>query len=184
MERIEAGDLKSFGQAEMSNGYLVMLDEFSSHISRVITAVADGETVLFHCTAGKDRTGVVAMVLLAMSGVGTGELLDDYELTNRFAPHRGEQFSAGLVAFGLDPTDFETLWTAPRGVMRTVLNGLHDRWVDIDGYLRFAGVEKTVSDAARGRMLYDEHYFLTHQVLDLSLLNPYPSRLSAPIQRL
>jgi protein-tyrosine phosphatase len=37
--------------------------------------------VLFHCAAGKDRTGVVAAILLMLAGAGREELLADYILT-------------------------------------------------------------------------------------------------------
>ncbi len=155
MERIEVGELTKFGQPEMSTGYLVMLDEFTDHISTVAAAVAAGERVLFHCTAGKDRTGVMAMVLLSMCGVDAGDVLDDYELTNSYAPPHGPQFSTALQAMGLEPREFETLWMAPRGVMRAVLEGMQDRWDSFDGYLRFAGITKSASEAVRRQMLYD-----------------------------
>ena len=38
--------------------------------------------ILFHCSAGKDRTGVAAMLILLALGVDEEEILDDYELTN------------------------------------------------------------------------------------------------------
>ena len=37
--------------------------------------------LLFHCAAGKDRTGVVAAILLMLAGAGRAELLADYLLT-------------------------------------------------------------------------------------------------------
>jgi protein-tyrosine phosphatase len=39
--------------------------------------------VVFHCTAGKDRTGVVAALLLAVLGVGADDIAADYALTER-----------------------------------------------------------------------------------------------------
>lgn len=39
--------------------------------------------VLFHCAAGKDRTGVVAALVLALLGVGRAEIVADYLLTER-----------------------------------------------------------------------------------------------------
>jgi protein-tyrosine phosphatase len=42
---------------------------------------ADGKPVLFHCTAGKDRTGFVAAALLAWLGVDERTVMDDYMFT-------------------------------------------------------------------------------------------------------
>jgi protein-tyrosine phosphatase len=39
--------------------------------------------VLFHCAAGKDRTGVVAALVLALLGVSRSEIVADYLLTER-----------------------------------------------------------------------------------------------------
>ncbi len=155
-ERIEAGELIGFAETELSDGYLVMLDEFTGHMSRVVEAVAGSETVLFHCTAGKDRTGVMAMVLLSICGVDDGSLLDDYELTNSYGPPPVEQFVALLRARGLDPDAFATLWTAPRSVMRDVLHRMRERWGSLDGYLEHAGIDASTAAALRHRMLYDE----------------------------
>jgi len=156
MERIDAGVLAKFDASDMSNGYLVMLDEFTAHIARVVEAVARGERVLFHCTAGKDRTGVMAMVLLSICGVGEGSLLDDYELTNSYAPSHAEMFVKALEAKGLEPEDFATLWTAPRSVMRSVIEGMRGRWGEIGEYLSYAGIDDATANAVRGQMLCDD----------------------------
>ena len=44
-----------------------------------------GICTLFHCTAGKDRTGLVSMALLRSYGVDRAEIVADYMLTNRNA---------------------------------------------------------------------------------------------------
>lgn len=46
---------------------------------------AEGGTVLWHCTQGKDRTGVGAMLLLSALGFDSETVIDEYLLTNRFA---------------------------------------------------------------------------------------------------
>jgi protein-tyrosine phosphatase len=42
--------------------------------------------VVFHCAAGKDRTGVLAALLLSVLGVGADDIVADYALTNRAMP--------------------------------------------------------------------------------------------------
>ena len=44
-----------------------------------------GRPVLWHCTQGKDRTGVAAMLLLIALGFAEEQALQEYLLTNRFA---------------------------------------------------------------------------------------------------
>lgn len=46
------------------------------------------ESVLFHCAAGKDRTGVVSAVLLLLAGVCEKEIIDNYMLTKKYNQKR------------------------------------------------------------------------------------------------
>ena len=56
--------------------YLAMLDE---QMNRIINTILKARTnVLFFCTAGKDRTGVVSAVLLKRLGFGDDVIIEDY----------------------------------------------------------------------------------------------------------
>lgn len=156
-QRLEDGELTKYDHDDMADGYLRMLDAFGHHLAEIIAGVAEGRPVLFHCTAGKDRTGIAAMVLLGLADVADPHLLDDYETTNRFRPvaHDG-QTAAGESPFrrlirekGLDPADFETLFEAPRPVMRRTVDGLRERWGGHDDYVRSIGVDDATIGAAR-----------------------------------
>ena len=62
-------------------------------------ALEAGETpVLFHCSAGKDRTGVAAMLILLALGVSRADALADYMLTNVYRREIIERFLADKPA--------------------------------------------------------------------------------------
>ena len=68
----------------------VVTDEYSrSQLDKVVAVLRDraerNKCTLFHCTAGKDRTGIVSMALLKSYGVSDEEIIRDYMLTNRNA---------------------------------------------------------------------------------------------------
>lgn len=68
----------------------VVTDEYSrSQLDKVVAVLRDraerNKCTLFHCTAGKDRTGIVSMALLKSYGVSDEEIIHDYMLTNRNA---------------------------------------------------------------------------------------------------
>ena len=44
----------------------------------------EGESVVFHCTAGKDTTGVAAFLILSALGVSEKQIVEDYLYTNLF----------------------------------------------------------------------------------------------------
>lgn len=50
------------------------------------------ESVLFHCTAGKDRTGVIAMLMLHILGVHKEEIFNDYLLTNKITKWEANKY--------------------------------------------------------------------------------------------
>ncbi|MFQ9623831.1 MAG: tyrosine-protein phosphatase [Enterobacteriaceae bacterium] len=60
-------------------------------------ASADG-AALFHCTAGKDRTGWTAAMLLSIAGVDEGTIMENYLATNDYTRQRVEATPAMLPA--------------------------------------------------------------------------------------
>jgi protein-tyrosine phosphatase len=67
--------------AFLRDRYLDMLVEGGASIARTVELVADEAPLLFHCSAGKDRTGVVAAVVLGLLGVAREDIADDYHLS-------------------------------------------------------------------------------------------------------
>lgn len=56
--------------------------EFRKFMQEVLSA--SGRPVLFHCTAGKDRTGFASAIILRMLGVPQETIMNDYLLTNEY----------------------------------------------------------------------------------------------------
>ncbi len=48
--------------------------------------------VFYHCTAGKDRTGVISALLLLLSGVCKTDILDDYQISQAYLGSMIQQF--------------------------------------------------------------------------------------------
>ena len=60
-------------------------------------------STLFHCTGGKDRTGIAAVLLLTALGVDRETCLQDFELTNDFLRAKVDLVTAQAKAFTDDP---------------------------------------------------------------------------------
>jgi protein-tyrosine phosphatase len=85
--------------------------------------------LLFHCTAGKDRTGVAAMLLLAALGVEEEVIHHDYLATNRLWRRDAE------VSAGLPPVVADTLLSVQPAFLEAAYEAIHAGWGSIDAYL-------------------------------------------------
>jgi protein-tyrosine phosphatase len=70
--------------------YAAHLERFPERSARVIAVVAAAPPggVLFHCVGGRDRTGQIAMLLLALAGVNSEDIAADYSLSSERLKHR------------------------------------------------------------------------------------------------
>lgn len=107
--------------------------------SELLTRIAESDGGhLFHCTAGKDRTGWAAALLLHVAGVDEETILADYLLTNDFSSGTREKY-LGLVAehLGLDKVEvYERVMVADADYLQTAYDAAAAAYGDLDGYLR------------------------------------------------
>ena len=110
---------------------------------------------VFHCTAGKDRTGLTAALLLAALGVDRSVILDDYELTNDLKPAALVPDVVDLfVAEGIGREAALAILGAPRWAMAEALEVVDDTYGGIDDYLQGPGcMPPQVLADLRGRLV-------------------------------
>lgn len=140
LDRVFDGELDGITDDDVAQSYLDMLEQHSADFARVIRVIAQGCPALFHCTAGKDRTGLVAMFVLSLLGVDDEAILDDFELSNR---HRAEpriaELRAVFAARGLDVEAFRPALSAPRPALSAAM-----AWLDQEA----GGPERYLLDIA------------------------------------
>ncbi|QNS03963.1 tyrosine-protein phosphatase [Streptomyces xanthii] len=128
--------------------YRPFLERFPGRIAAVARAVASAAPggVAFHCSAGRDRTGIVSIVLLSLAGASPEEIAEDYESSvprvaamnaARGREDDGPELAAGLAAAGT--TAYEAALDVARGF-------------DAEGYLRGAGLGEEEVAALRRRI--------------------------------
>lgn len=102
--------------------------EFFDHL------LADTSPVVFHCTAGKDRTGVAAALLLRALGVSTEDVLQDYLLTNTLlkTAHAQGMAQASL----LPPEALQVLNRVQPDFLRASFDVINTDYGGFDTYLR------------------------------------------------
>jgi protein-tyrosine phosphatase len=116
--------------------YRPHLDRFPERSARVIAAIATAEPggVLVHCVGGRDRTGQISMLLLALVGVSPEAIAQDYARSGPADPDV-ERF-------------LSTRGTSAVDLILETLAGL-----DVEAALRAAGLRDTDLSALRARLL-------------------------------
>ncbi|MEW5873176.1 MAG: tyrosine-protein phosphatase [Chloroflexota bacterium] len=109
-ERIFKGDTDGLDAEELVLAdYRRFVTHHTHSFRQFLHAVleARGRPVLFHCTAGKDRTGFAAAILLRLLGVSDEAILGDYLLSNEyFLPGFLQQLSSDYPELGKTSVDF------------------------------------------------------------------------------
>jgi protein-tyrosine phosphatase len=102
---------------------------------------------VFHCTAGKDRTGFAAALFLHAVGATRDEVMHDYLLTN-------ERLKPPSFAWrGLEPHVAHVLWGVRPEFLQASFDAVDQDYGSLDGYLRDA-LGLTGASLRRLRELY------------------------------
>ena len=150
----EAGAL-----AAMTLNYTAMPAALHPHMRALIDALLGGELpALMHCTAGKDRTGVLVALLLSLLGVDRADIDRDYLRSDVFARNLrlgGSIADAFSKTFGFVPS--EATIAAMIGVDTQFLDAafaaVDRQWGSIDRFFAIAGVDASRTARLRATLL-------------------------------
>jgi len=121
--------------------YNFMLFERGHRLSDAVAAIARSEApVLVHCTAGKDRTGLVVALALRAAGIDEATVVDDYAASGlHIRPQRHELVTSALSAMGLGVTQLadalELHLDSPAKALTDALAEIRTRFGGVDEYL-------------------------------------------------
>ncbi|MET0729324.1 MAG: tyrosine-protein phosphatase [Acidimicrobiales bacterium] len=136
--------------------YEAMAEVAAPTFGGLLTRLADpdGVPALFHCTAGKDRTGLAAALLLSVLGVDEATILDDYELSGaHYTEGQMAKLQLKLEGSGIDVERYRAVFGVPRFALATLLATLRERHGSVGGYLvDAAGVSDEVLPELRSRL--------------------------------
>jgi protein-tyrosine phosphatase len=129
--------------------YADNLERWPAKIVGVFRAFAQAPAggIVFHCSAGRDRTGLVAALLLQLVGVRNDAIVDDYEISVRAM----NEYYTGLRSPREQPrlADDLEIWVAE---IRAHLLGLLGEFSALD-YLTSHGLASHEIAAIRARLL-------------------------------
>jgi protein-tyrosine phosphatase len=125
-----------------------------AQFAEALTAVADARPggVLVHCVGGKDRTGLVAALLLRLARVSVADIAADYALSEGFLAPRNERWLAEATD-DAERDRIRRISATPAEAMQHVLEELERRHGSVAAYLADGRVDDGTLARARARLL-------------------------------
>ena len=124
----------------LAERYCSILDTSGAQFVSVLGLVADpaNHPLVFQCAAGKDRTGLVAAIVLQVLGVDDAAITEDYAKTAAVVDLLVARFAARMPP-GRDPPG-PRIMSAEAATMQTALDWLRDHHGGAEPYLLAHGM--------------------------------------------
>lgn len=140
----------------LAHRYADILDQFGDRFRTAVELVASADGgVAYHCAVGKDRTGLLTLLLLGVLGTPRAAIVSDYVQSARVnvlqvarlrvIGHPGGAATEQDLAVGV--------WSARPETIERTIDLLDDRHGGPAGYLRDAGLDDEVVATLRARLL-------------------------------
>jgi len=143
---IAAGNDLTAAHAEelMQDTYRSFVHAYAPRFAQLFQLLLDSQDPLvFHCTAGKDRTGWAAALLLTALGVDEDTVMQDYLLTNQL-------YQRPATTFAPMPAEvMDVLWRVQASYLAAATDMVRADFGGMEGYLRDA---LGIDSAARERL--------------------------------
>ncbi len=135
----------------LSEIYQWMLHNSGSLVAQAFTTLAQGvnQPAVFHCSAGKDRTGILAATILSVLGVSQEDILRDYLMTNEVIDGILDRIKKMP---GFEHSTREGIM-APRTAMEKFLDVTQSEFGGSEAYLLHHGVQPITIDFIRESLL-------------------------------
>lgn len=92
--------------------------------------------LLFHCTAGKDRTGIAAALILYALGVDEQTIMSDYAATNYYRGAENKRAIAGMMkVYGLSESTAMNMMAAREDYLKATFATIRNKYGTVDIYL-------------------------------------------------
>lgn len=148
LERIEGADVYSLPLFEINVAtnegmglnlaqiYEVIIENYKESIAKVLNVIADAKegAILYNCFFGKDRTGILTMLLLSIAGVSREDIVADYQQTYTYVKAYIESHRDLLW-----DSNSEKHYSLPE-TMEAVIDRIEEKYGSVINYIRSTGI--------------------------------------------
>lgn len=139
-------EIRQIINREISIGstYRTLIDNYKKIREIMEILSQDNGISLFHCQEGKDRTGIISMILLGLANVSRSDIIADYEISSAYLGYverydENEPYSVFRI-------------TSPYN-MKEAYEYLIRKYESFEAYLAYAGVDKEIIEKLKGKLL-------------------------------
>ncbi|MBW6422059.1 tyrosine-protein phosphatase [Rhizobium sp. XQZ8] len=139
---------------DMGDRYCQAIDNCQPAIAEVLNIIADAPegAVLFHCSAGKDRTGVISALLLANAGVDEATIIEDYALTATISGPLIEKLRERALGRGTPAALVDIVLASEPRSMRQALDHIRLHYGTVRDYLVTLGFDDAAIERLQNRL--------------------------------
>lgn len=146
-------DWQNIGKDDLSGLYCALLEQSKELIAQIIRTMIQAKgAAVFHCAVGKDRTGIIAMLLLKAAGVADADIVADYAVTEIY---KKDMFDAQVAVFRSKNIPTAILRSIPAS-MEYTLQYLREEHGTAEKYLKSIGITQQEYDALLEKFV--QHY--------------------------
>ena len=157
IERVISGELREIKVDDIGANYVTILENRGDRFATVLASIASSahRPILFHCTAGKDRTGLAAALIHGLCGVSRDDIVHDYGLSDKYRLQARRAALAKLFEpHGIDIEPLIPAISAPRQAMHFALDHLESEHGGIHAYvIKSLGIDERTVDTIREVMI-------------------------------
>lgn len=134
-------------EEDIALGYIKITEDFDN-IKKIFKIIANAKGgVLYNCTAGKDRTGIISMLILLLGGVADDDVIADYEVSYTFLRNK-------IRKIHLDNPDLPYfLGGSKLEYMEDTLKMFYDKYNSVEEYMKKIGISDEEMNIIRGKLL-------------------------------
>lgn len=144
----EANISRYQGLTNMGEFYLRLLrqNEFSQRLIEALIIIADpvNQPLVFHCSAGKDRTGLLAAIVLSVLGIDDEDIASDYFLTASHPHKQYNQITSEIKKEGSAKGLPEFFWVVTPELMLRFLAKFKEEYGSAVQYLKKHGADPSL----------------------------------------
>ena len=142
--------------------YCEMLGYNGEFVRRALPLAAEEPGVFhYHCTTGKDRTGVLSCLLLALAGVSREDIAADYCVSQIYLEPVYARMRSGALKLSTQgtittedvPGGMDRFFHTPASAMLALMDHIQSAYGGAEAFVRACGVPQNVVDAIRRKFV-------------------------------